>query len=98
MIEDLELIGLDEDLLEEMKQVLSYDNLLNLACNYKNVKESIELLKSYGIKNINELILNRHYIFLKGKEKLSLEFSKFDIKTFVALINEDYTTIDELRG
>ena len=56
------------------------------------------MLKSYGIKNINELILNRHYIFLKGKEKLSLEFSKFDIKIFVALINEDYTTIDELRG
>ena len=96
MIEDIELIGLNDDLLEEMKRVLSYDNLLNLACNYKNVKESIELLKSYGISNINELIINRHYIFLKGKDKIALKFSKFDIKNLVSLINQDYTVIDEL--
>lgn len=96
MIDNIDLIGVEEETINEMMENLGYDGVLALACNYKLVKKNIELLKSFGIKNINELLINRDYIFLNDTEQLVKGFSKFNIPVLVDLINEDYNVIDEI--
>ena len=73
-----------------------YDEALNLSCNYELIKKNIELLKSYGIKNIKQLIIYKEDLFLKNINDIVKMFSSYNIPVFVSLINEDVTTIDEL--
>ena len=96
MIEDINLIGLPEETINDIEKKLGYDVILSFACNYKTVKANIELLKSFGLKNINDLILNRDYIFLLDTEQLVKKFSKFNFPVIANLINEDYSVIDEI--
>lgn len=96
MIENINLIGISNEQVDLMIEKLGYDIVLSMACNHELVKANIELLKSLGINNINELLLNREGIFLIDTEELLSMFSKFNISQIVGLINEDYTVIDEL--
>lgn len=96
MIDNIELAGIDESLKERMIDKLGYDIVLNMACNYKKVKENIEVLKQLGIRDIDELLINRNDIFTLNSGELIKKFSKFNIPTIVNLINEDYNVIDEL--
>ena len=65
MIQDIELIGVEKDLIEKLMKNLEYDEVLCLACNHENVKKIIDFFKNIGIRNIDELLLNRYNIFLK---------------------------------
>lgn len=96
MIEYIELAGIDEVLKNKMIECLGYDTVLNMACNYKVVKNNIEILKSFGITNIEDLLLNKDYIFTLDNNKLINYFKKFNIPNFVNLINNDYNVIDEI--
>ncbi len=96
MIENLYIIGLNDSNIEELISNIGYDNTLNLACNYEIVKSNIDLLKSFGITPIEELLLNRSFIFLDDPEDNTKKFAKFNISVLVDLINNDYTTIDEV--
>ena len=98
MIEDIILTGIDEATIKKMYEQNGYDAVLNLACNHELVKKNIELLKSFGISNIEALLLNRDSIFLQDNQKLLKSFAKFNVAAFVNLINNDYTMIDELIG
>lgn len=96
MIKDLYNIGLNEQEVDEIIDELGYDESLNLSCNYELIKKNIELLKSYGIKNIKQLIIYKEDLFLKNINDIVKMFSSYNIPVFVSLINEDVTTIDEL--
>ena len=96
MIEDIKLIGIDDDMLEKMISSLGYDLVLNLAVNHKLVSENIEFLKSLNIQVIDELLLNKTDIFLKETEELKNKFNKENIEYIVEIMNNDYTIIDEL--
>lgn len=96
MIENITKIGITSEFADKMIDRLGYNTVLNIACNYSLVKENINLLKSFGIKNIEDLLLNRSDIFLKNYDSLVKKFSKFNIPLLTKLINEDYTVIDEL--
>ena len=98
MIQDIELIGVDKEVIDELIDKLDYSDVLNLACNYEIVKNNIDLLKSLGVKNIDDLLINRSSLFLEKSEKLRKKFSEFNIPVFVNLINMDYTVVDELFG
>lgn len=39
MIQDIELIGVEKDLIEKLMNNLEYDEVLCLACNHENVKK-----------------------------------------------------------
>ena len=95
MIENIKLIGLDENTIEEMYNTLGYDIVLSFACNYETVQKNINLLKSFGVNNIKQLLLNRENIFLMNNEELLKKFSKYNIPSLVNLINNDYTVVDE---
>lgn len=96
MIEDITKIGITSEFADKMIDRLGYNTVLNIACNYPLVKENMNLLKSFGIQNIEDLLLNRSDIFLKDYDLLVKRFSKFNIPLLIQLINEDYTAIDEL--
>ena len=96
MIKDLYNIGLNEQEVDEIIDELGYDEALNLSCNYELIKKNIDLLKSYGIKNIKQLIIYKEDLFLKNINDIVKMFSSYNIPVFVSLINEDVTTIDEL--
>lgn len=96
MIENMLLIGLSDEFVDELIDKIGYDRVLNLACNYKKVKKNIDLLKSFGIKDINELMINRSYLFLEETDVLLKKFSQFNIPVVVELINEDLNVIDEI--
>lgn len=96
MISDIELIGLDDNINDMLYDKLTNNELLSLACNYQKVKENIEYLKSYGINNITDLLINRTDIFLKSKEELAKAFTKVNIPVFVNILNNDYNIIDEI--
>ena len=82
MIENINLINIDADKIEEIKLKLSDDILLNIACNYDLVNDNIKLLKSYGIDNIDELLINRPHIFLKDTNYLLNAFNDSDVEIY----------------
>ena len=94
MIEYIALAGISDELKDKMIDVLGYDSVLNLACNYKLVKNNIDLLKQLGILDIESLLLNKYYIFLKETRDIFNNFTKYNISEIINLINEDYDAID----
>ena len=96
MIENIMLMKIDEELKKKLMTQLDYNEALNIACNYQIVEKNINLLKSYGIIPVDEIILTRSQIFLKSTEEIAKCFAKFNVAVLVDLINTDYSVIDEL--
>lgn len=70
--------------------------LFNLNCNQKECIKVIEYLKELGIKNIEEIFINRIELFYETKKDLEKLFLKHDIPNLVQKINDDYMEIDIL--
>lgn len=96
MIQDIELIGVGKNLIEKLMKNLEYDEVLCLACNHENVKKIIDFFKIIGIQNIDELLLNRYYIFLKDSDSIINKFDNIDLVNIVLKINDSYEYIDEI--
>ena len=96
MIQDIELIGVGKNLIEKLMKNLEYDEVLCLACNHENVKKIIDFFKNIGIRNIDELLLNRYYIFLKDSDSIINKFDNIDLVNIVLKINDSYEYIDEI--
>ena len=96
MIENMLLIGICDEFIDELIDKIGYDRVLNLACNYEKVKKNRDLLKSFGIKDIDNLMIKRSHLFLEEPEILLKKFSQFNIPVVVELINDDVNVIDEI--
>ena len=94
MIDYISLAGISDELKDKMIDILGYDSVLNLACNYELVKNNISLFKQLGILDIESLLLNKDYIFLKETRDIFDGFNKFNISEIIDLINNDYDAID----
>ena len=96
MIQEIELNGEGKNLIEKLMKNLEYDEVLCLACNHENVKKIIDFFKNIGIRNIDELLLNRYYIFLKDSDNIISAFNNIDLVNTVLKINDSYEYIDEI--
>ena len=96
MIEYISLAGISKELREKMIEKNGENEVLDLACNHQRVKNNIELLKSIGIKNIEDLLLNKSEIFLRPTEDLISKLSNINIYEFVNLVNTDYNEFEEI--
>ncbi len=96
MMNNLEKIKVSNDCINNICKLVDSDVILSINNNYDLINKNIDLLQSYGIENIDEIFLNKYYIFLKETERLVKGFSKFNIPVLVNIINEDYNTIDEI--
>lgn len=96
MVEDIKLIGLKEELIEQIFNELGYDTILSMACNYKKIKENIHIFQSVGIDNVDEVLLNKNELFFKEPNLIIEKLSKIDIPSFVCSVKDDYNMIDDL--
>lgn len=96
MIDNLSKIKVSTKCIDELKKSLDYDTLISLASNYNNINDNIKLLYSYGIENMDELFLNKYYIFVEETEKLVKKFAKYNIPVFIQIINNDCNAIDSI--
>ena len=96
MIDNLSKIMVSTKCIDELKKIVDYDILVSLSCNYENINSNIKLLSSYGIENMDELFINKYYIFVEEPEKLVKKFSKYNIPVFIQIINNDCNAIDTI--
>ena len=92
MTDFLLVSGISQATINELKKQSS--NLFDISCNKKECIKIITYLKLIGIKNIDELLLNKFRLFLKTKEEVANMFYKCDIPNIVDAINEDYQNIN----
>lgn len=74
----------------------SSNDIIALADNQDECIKTISLFKELGFKNIEELLINETYIFLKLSNKISDKLSRYDISTLIDDVNEDYTYIEKI--
>lgn len=96
MINDLYNINLPKKILKKIYDNIDHNIVLSLSINHQLVNDNIDLLKSYGIVNINELFSNKCEIFMLDTQNIVKKFSKFNIPVIVSLINKDINVIDEI--
>ena len=94
MIEYIALAGISDELRDKMIDNLGYDSVLNLACNYELVKNNISLFRQLGIEDVDNLLINKDYIFLKDTREIFNKFTNFNLNEIINLINNDYDAID----
>lgn len=96
MINDLNCLNVSEKCKNKLMEKEDYDTLYSIAFNKDVVNNNLKLFNSYGIENLEELFLNKPYIFIINTEKLVKKFSKFNIPVFVQIINNDFNAIDKI--
>ena len=94
MIEYIALAGISDELRDKMIDNLGYDSVLNLACNYELVKNNMSLFRQLGIEDVDNLLLNKDYVFLKDTREIFNKFTNFNLNEIINLINNDYDAID----
>lgn len=94
-------------MLDFMKEVFTYDEILDIKDNLPNnilfdLNSNSEdfilivrYLKETGINNVSDLVINYHYLFLNTLDEVKEIFSKFS-KEEINSINNDYYVLDEL--
>lgn len=96
MNDDLNKLNLSNRCLDIIKNTFDYDTLASIAINHEIVNDNIKLLTSYGIINIDDLFVEKYYIFILKTEELVKKFSKYNIPVFVQIINNDFNAIDKI--
>ena len=96
MIEDIMKLGITEEFYNKLLEIHGYNLVLDMACNYELINKNIQILKGFGIVDIDSLLLYREYLLLYDTEYIIDHFNKFDISSIVSKINEDYTEIDSV--
>jgi len=96
MIEDIMKLGITNKFYDLLIEKHGYNLVLDMACNYELINKNINLLKSYGIIDIESLLLYREYILFYDTDYIIECFNKYDISKIVTEINDDYTEIDKV--
>lgn len=72
----------------------SSNDIMALCANCEECLKIINMFKKIGIINIDELLINETYIFLKLSNRVYDKLFKNDIVSLVNEVNEDYTSIE----
>lgn len=103
----LVLLKGESNVLDFMKEVFTYDEIVDIKDNLSNnilfdlnsnSEEFILIvnyLKEIGINNVSDLVINYYYLFLNTFDEVKDIFSKFS-KEEINGINNDYYILDEL--
>jgi len=95
MIENLYEIGLKEEFIDNLIEIHGYDLVLNLSSNYENIEKNINLLKLCNI-NIENLMMYKPELFIMDPKYIYEKFSSVNLNTFITLLKEDITVIDDI--
>lgn len=81
--------GVSKEILQKVIVNNSNQTILNAEWNIERVVSSLEYLNEIGIKQINNILINRFDIVLRGKKSLKEKFDKLGTKKTVNMINKD---------
>lgn len=91
MTDFLVISGIDLNVIEKLKEEPSI--IYDLYCNKEECIKIIRLLKLFGIKNINDLMLYKTRLFLKTKDEV-VDF--FNQNNIIELVNLDINNVDAI--
>jgi hypothetical protein len=94
MIDFLKEHGISEDTIKEISSNEYQEYLYDLNCNKEQCIKIIDYLRTIGIKNIDNLLINELDLFCQTKNEIEYAFSQCGIDKLVNLINEDYEEIE----
>lgn len=88
---------LDCDLsVDTLKKIIKNNSKQTLLCaewNIERVVSSINYLKKIGINKIDNILINRFDLVLRGEESLKKSFDSFGKKKLVSLINKNVKNV-----
>lgn len=93
MIDFLRDCDISEDTIDELYDLYSFQ-LFDLSCNSDEIIKIIDYLRSIGIVNIEDLLINKTDIFYKTKKWIEDKISKYNIDEFVSKVNDNYDEIE----
>lgn len=96
MLDFLKDANISYTIINYINNNFSSNDIIALADNQDECIKTISLFKELGFKNIEELLINETYIFLKLSNKISDKLSRYDISTLIDDVNEDYTYIEKI--
>ena len=85
--------GISEDVLENVVINNSEQTILDAEWNIERVVSSLDYLKEIGITEINNILLNRFDILLRGRKELEVKFNNLETKKIVDMINKDIQNV-----
>lgn len=97
MIEFLKEYNISSDTLKEVKKKYYKEIIFNIDNNEYEVRKILDYLKSLGIKDFNNLVLENLPILLSDYDYIYDTFSKLpNIKEVINNINKDSMYINEI--
>lgn len=95
MLDFLRDLNISYETINYMNDTLSTNEIMALKDNKKECLKIIALFNGMGIDNVEDLLINETYIFLKTSNRVFNELSKHDIKEIIKEVNEDYASIED---
>lgn len=97
MIEFLNDLGINNIVIKSFEEKYEENILYNLKVNELEIEKIIRYFKEIGIKNIEDILLNKTEIFFKTFREIKNKFVNNDnMLNLVELINEDEKNIELL--
>lgn len=97
MIEFLNDLGINNIVIKSLEEKYEENILYNLKVNELEIEKIIRYFKEIGIKNIEDVLLNKTEIFFKTFREIKNKFVNDDnMLNLVELINEDEKNIELL--
>ena len=79
-----------EDIISNNKDIVIND----LVYNQDNVVMILNYLQELGIKNINDILVEKIDFFFRDIDEVNEHFNRYDKDVIVKLINEDISNLD----
>lgn len=89
-------IGINEDVINEIKDNNNELVITDLNFNYKKVKEIMDIFKSLNINNIDDYLIYKTDIFYYKPDYIIEKFNKYEKEQLIDLLKEDINNIDEI--
>lgn len=85
--------GVSKEILDKIKINNTEQTMLDAEWNMERVVSSLQYLNEIGINQINNILINRFDIVLRGRKSLENKINKLSIKDIVSKINNDISNI-----
>ena len=86
------------DTINKIKTINNESSIYDLSCNRDDCLKIINFLKQSGIINIDDLLIYEIDVFKLSYENFIKKIKNFNIPLFIKVINEDYTSIEDINN
>ena len=95
MLDFLKKANISDATIRYINENFSSNNIMALSDNSEECLKIISYFRKIGINNIDNLLIDETYIFLKLFDIVTNKFSEYNLNILVNDINEDYMNIEK---